>query len=998
MGDWNSDGKPDLLLGSKTNSTMYLFLELSLSSPPFALGVTSTFSGLDSCSALDANQDDRLDLVVSSFSGATSIFLAGASTPPAAPSFSVYTSPYSSAVTKGGHALVDLDHDGLLDLVNTVATAGGACATVSYGDAGLFSSRSAQLGATCSTTAPTTQVLLADMDADGNLDLLVVPLNLAAALPSAWTLNGTSIPLPGVPSGTYSGACVVDADGDGRVDIGLAETGGAAMLLLYNQSASAYATALSVAMSPLSCSILDLGDDARPELIFSSATQTKVVLPDPTLSKVVAVAVRAPPAGPPAVAALWTDPVTGTERRLALSLGARGSGTFVFPPSSVKADFIVSIQGYPDARRQGLAVAAGGSLQFSPCAPTNRADAVMASKPSVYFGFDELRGRAPLMCPGTVGNPPQRATVTPALNPANSSLPAAEPASRSIRSEVAVSYYPAAWPAGALSDMTAEASVMLSAGAPGVTLGPVLALYNDAPPGVDLAFEVSWLPSVPGRWVMVCTRVALSTRMSWTSSSVPYTPGSWVHLAVTFRENLPEMYVNGAAVTPPNPTRMSNDLAFGPALVKIGGVTGLTGYIDDVAVFGRGMSPGEIQSHYAGSLSYRRESDPTLCALSAAVLAYDSSTAPLDLTASYRPNVTLASSTVKVQLTLTAVNPLAALVVKGSFQQSQRVASGAAFRISLPPAAAQGIAVDCVPADGVSRTLTYWFFVSRARTAGAASLTEKFSIETSPGNPGAVGAQAFVTDTGNIPILNVNAAAALRTVQPIAHPDAGCFVTTDPAYASFGDTVKFVHVDDAGFPLAVGANIFYVLYTDGAGRIAKVSQLSLVRLPPAAISGVIFQSGAVVTLSGCTSADTFTCAYVSPVRAKAGAATVTLPLSSSNTVALSGIDANTLYSVEISLTVSFFPEGTVFSILSAVNARSSSPLRALVTRLSISSPAALPTLSPAFTSATTSYSISNLATVINSVVFVVTFSSLQSTLLFKGPYSSFRSISCVSRK
>jgi ankyrin repeat protein len=292
LGDLNGDGKLDLAVANFNTNTMSVLLNTTAAgaaTPSFAAKQDfATGAGPVSVTLGDLNGDGKSDLAVVNFISGTVSVLLNATVPGAAtPSF-VAKQDFAAGTSPVFVTVGDLNGDGKLDLAvanlnsNTVAvlfntTALGA-ATPGFATHQDFATGTSPLSVT-----------VGDLNGDGKLDLAVANGNTGSTVS---VLLSTTAPGAAAPSfaahqefatgANPQSVTVGDLNGDGKLDLVVANSGSATVSVLLNTTATGAATPSFAAKRdfatgevPASVTVGDLNGDGKLDLAvanFNSAT------------------------------------------------------------------------------------------------------------------------------------------------------------------------------------------------------------------------------------------------------------------------------------------------------------------------------------------------------------------------------------------------------------------------------------------------------------------------------------------------------------------------------------------------------------------------------------------------------------------------------------------------------------------------------------------------------------------------------------------------------
>jgi hypothetical protein len=282
VGDLNGDGKLDLAganVGSNTVSVLLNTTAPGAATPSFAAHQDfATGAGPVSVTVGDVNGDGKLDLAVVNFNSNTVSVLLNTTAPGAAtPSFAA-KQDFTTGEGPISATVGDLNGDGRLDLavVNLIAntvlvllntTAPGA-ATPSFAAKQDFA-----------TGAGPLSVAVGDLNGDGRLDLAVVNSSFSTVS----VLLNTTAPGAATPSFAASqdfdtginpqSVTVGDLNGDGKLDLAVANFNTNTMSVLLNTTAAGAATPsfaakknFATGAGPVSVTLRDLNGDGKSDL------------------------------------------------------------------------------------------------------------------------------------------------------------------------------------------------------------------------------------------------------------------------------------------------------------------------------------------------------------------------------------------------------------------------------------------------------------------------------------------------------------------------------------------------------------------------------------------------------------------------------------------------------------------------------------------------------------------------------------------------------------
>jgi Ca2+-binding RTX toxin-like protein len=255
VGDFNNDGHPDLLVGSRYNSAVVLF---GAGDGTFNQKSAPVGGEAVAVAAADVNGDGRADAVLDYAGNTIGVRLSngdGTLQP-------VETYDVGTQIQPGSIAIADVNGDGRPDLL--VASRNGADLLLGNGD-GTFKPM------TAITTAAALALAVGDLNGDGQPDL-VVTANAGRYSSSVETLLGNgdgtfrvaqSVAIPDLGLA----AAVVDVNGDSRADVVLGVGGSVEVCIGSGDGTLGNPLAFVVGDGAESLAVSDVTGDGRPDVL-----------------------------------------------------------------------------------------------------------------------------------------------------------------------------------------------------------------------------------------------------------------------------------------------------------------------------------------------------------------------------------------------------------------------------------------------------------------------------------------------------------------------------------------------------------------------------------------------------------------------------------------------------------------------------------------------------------------------------------------------------------
>ncbi len=268
-GDFNGDGKVDLVAANENNGTVSILIGRGdgtfNSQVAYGMGGTSP-----SVAVGDLNRDGIQDLVSPNSSNDTVYVTLGRGDGTFGPAKS-----YSTGVGPSQAVLSDLNGDGILDITTADYTSDAVSILLGNGD-GTFKSRQS-----FSTSAEPTSLVTGDINRDGIEDIVTghsysTTVNVLLGQGGGSFSSATSYTMGAGPSAPSLG----DLNGDGLLDLVTADSGSASLSVRMGQGNGTFGSmaTYTTGSNPTSVHIGDFNGDGTSDLVTADSTGMSILL------------------------------------------------------------------------------------------------------------------------------------------------------------------------------------------------------------------------------------------------------------------------------------------------------------------------------------------------------------------------------------------------------------------------------------------------------------------------------------------------------------------------------------------------------------------------------------------------------------------------------------------------------------------------------------------------------------------------------------------------
>ena len=271
VGDFNGDGKPDLVIANFSGNNVTLLLGngtggfTNAAGSPFSVGSSPVF-----VAAADFNGDGKLDIVTANSGDNTITVLLGNG----AGSFAAATgNPFAVGMNPQSIAVADFSKDGKLDLA--VANANTNSVTVLLGDGtGGFA---AATGSPFVVGLTPQSIAVGDLNGDGKPDIVTADRGNNSITVLLGNGTGGFAAAAGSPFATGTSpqsVALSDVNGDGTLDVIVANAGDNTLTVLLGTGSAGFTPApgnpFAVGANPQSVAVADFNGDGQPDLVTAN--------------------------------------------------------------------------------------------------------------------------------------------------------------------------------------------------------------------------------------------------------------------------------------------------------------------------------------------------------------------------------------------------------------------------------------------------------------------------------------------------------------------------------------------------------------------------------------------------------------------------------------------------------------------------------------------------------------------------------------------------------